>query len=189
MVRSVYKMLAGEVSDMVSSSDWEREKWLWNRLWKVLLGPRIKLFFWQMCSEALATKANIAARIGGECSSCPLYYSFVESSLHLFRDCGVARWVWEELGIDYGMNGYGGDVREWVEQVWKELSETECGTFMVGCWALWEHRNKVNFEDAMVAPEGVVRRIRDVLNEGVGNEVDKLAGERKRGAGDGGGFE
>ncbi|XP_074271200.1 uncharacterized protein LOC141595125 [Silene latifolia] len=179
-VRNAYKLLAGDVGDMASSSDWERGKWLWNRIWKVSLWPRVKLFFWQMCSEALATKANIAARIRGECSSYLFCSYFIESSLHLFRDCGVAKWVWEELGIEYGTEGEGGDIRDLVEQVWKEMSATECGTFMVGCWAIWEHRNKVTFDEARVDPKGVVRRVRDVLHEGIGIEVHTIAGRRRR---------
>ncbi|XP_074305509.1 uncharacterized protein LOC141640725 [Silene latifolia] len=45
------------------ASDWEREKWLWNRLWKIPVWPRVKLFFWELCGEALATKANIVTRV------------------------------------------------------------------------------------------------------------------------------
>ncbi|XP_074271761.1 uncharacterized protein LOC141595694 [Silene latifolia] len=39
---------------------------------------------------------------------------------------------------------------------------------MVGCWAIWEHRNKVIFDNVEVEPERVIRRARDVLLEGVG---------------------
>ncbi|XP_074271816.1 uncharacterized protein LOC141595750 [Silene latifolia] len=185
-VRSAYKMLAGDMGDMASSSDWERGRWLWNRMWKVSVWPRVKLFFWQMCSEALATRANIAARIGGEFSMCPFCSSCVESSLHLFKGCGVAKWVWEELGISGGRDIEGGDIRAWVEQVWSELCPTECSTFMVGCWAIWEHRNKVIFEEARIDPDGVVRRVRDVLEEGGGFDTHIPVRRRGRGKGEGG---
>ncbi|XP_074267312.1 uncharacterized protein LOC141590636 [Silene latifolia] len=36
---------------------------------------------------------------------------------------------------------------------------------MVGCWALWEHRNKVIFGDNCVNPESVIRRTCDVMDE------------------------
>ncbi|XP_074300714.1 uncharacterized protein LOC141632020 [Silene latifolia] len=38
---------------------------------------------------------------------------------------------------------------------------------MVGCWAIWEHQNKVIFDNVEVEPELVVRRARDVIQEGV----------------------
>ncbi|XP_074314454.1 uncharacterized protein LOC141649670 [Silene latifolia] len=36
---------------------------------------------------------------------------------------------------------------------------------MVGCWALWEHRNKVVFDSKEVDPRGVIRRVIDVMEE------------------------
>ncbi|XP_074271422.1 uncharacterized protein LOC141595356 [Silene latifolia] len=139
-----------------------------------------------MCSEALATRANIAARIGGEYSLCPFCSSCIESSLHVFQGCGVAKWVWEELGLMGGMGNDEGDIRAWVEQVWTELSPMECSTFMVGCWAIWEHRNKVIFDEARIDPDGVVRRVWDVIDEGGANEVHTPVRRRRRGRGEGG---
>ncbi|XP_074270722.1 uncharacterized protein LOC141594615 [Silene latifolia] len=52
---------------------------------------------------------------------------------------------------------------------------------MVGCWALWEHHNKVIFDEARVDPDGVVRRVRDVLNERVGAELTSTVARGRRG--------
>ncbi|XP_074277215.1 uncharacterized protein LOC141600857 [Silene latifolia] len=153
---------------MAGGSDWARGKWLWNRLWKFSVWPRVKLFFWQLCSEALATRANIAARVGGEYSLCSFCHSNIESSLHLFRDCGVAKWIWDGLGLGEMTDGMGGDVKEWVEGCWRNLGMEEGAMLMIGCWAIWEHRNKVVFNNAKVALEDVVRRARDVAMEDAG---------------------
>ncbi|XP_074271175.1 uncharacterized protein LOC141595102 [Silene latifolia] len=51
---------------------------------------------------------------------------------------------------------------------------------MVGCWAIWEHRNKVIFDNAEVAPEDVVRRAKDVALEGVGDVGVRLEGMRRK---------
>ncbi|XP_074271169.1 uncharacterized protein LOC141595095 [Silene latifolia] len=132
-------------------------------------------------SEALATKSNIAARIGGECSSYLFCSSFIESSLHLFRDCGVAKWVWEELGIEYGTNGEGGEIRDWVEQVWKEMSATECGVGIEVHTTAGRRRREIgdgrdsdNAEGWKVAGDGYVKinvdaRVKE--GEGVGTGI------------------
>ncbi|XP_074318346.1 uncharacterized protein LOC141655153 [Silene latifolia] len=177
-VRSAYKMLVGDLGDMAGGSNWARGRWLWNRLWKLSVWPRVKLFFWQLCSEALATRANIAARVGGEYSLFPFCHSNLESSLHLFRDCGVAKWVWDGLGLGEMTEGRGEDVKEWVEGYWKNMCMEEGAKLMVGCWAIWEHRNKVVFDNAEVAPEGVVRRATDVIHEGAGIERMRPEGWR-----------
>ncbi|XP_074306459.1 uncharacterized protein LOC141641706 [Silene latifolia] len=138
-VTSAYKLLAGEAIDWAETSARERERWLWNRMWQVLVWPRVKLFFWQLCNEALATKANIAARIGS--------------------------WVWEGLGLFGEEEGRPDSIRGWIEMLWKEMERANYGLFMIGCWAIWEHWNKVIFEDATVDPAKIIKRVRDVACE------------------------
>ncbi|XP_074289190.1 uncharacterized protein LOC141614334 [Silene latifolia] len=171
-------MLIGEVGDMEGASNWASDKWLWNWLWKVSVWPRVKLFFWQMCSEALATRANITARIGGEYSLCPFCHSTFESSIHLFRDCGVATWVRDELEMGDVSEARGSDIRKWVEACWNDMSHEDCFKFMVGCWAIWEHLNKVSFDNGEVEPGVVANRVRDVVREGAG----ECGGVRSKGS-------
>ncbi|XP_074265990.1 uncharacterized protein LOC141588447 [Silene latifolia] len=56
----------------------------------------------------------------------------------------------------------------------------EYSKFMIGCWAIWEHRNKVVFEGFDVAPDSVIRRVLDVLSETITMEV-MGSGTRRRG--------
>ncbi|XP_074300327.1 uncharacterized protein LOC141631572 [Silene latifolia] len=102
--------------EMGSVSDWEKEKWLWNSLWKVPVWPRVKLFFWQLCNEALATRANIASLVRG-------------------------------------------------------------------CWALWEHRNKVIFDNREVDPWTVVWRAKEVMEETEGGGLGSGRSGSKKGEG------
>ncbi|XP_074282782.1 uncharacterized protein LOC141607325 [Silene latifolia] len=178
-VRSAYKRLVGEVGDMAGGSGWERNKWLWSRLWKFSVWPHVKLFFWQLCSEALATRANIAARVGGEFSTCSFCHSSIELSLHLFRDCGVANWVWEGLGMESVTECRGHSVKDLVEACWRDMEEEESMKLMFGCWAIWEHQNKVGFDNMDVGVDMVVRKVRDVLNEGVGDVLNVDAGVKE----------
>ncbi|XP_074283126.1 uncharacterized protein LOC141607671 [Silene latifolia] len=177
-VKSAYRMLAGEELDVGVTSDWEREKWLWTRLWKVPVWPRVKLFFWQLCGEALPTKANIVSRVGGEFPSCTFCSFNCETSIHLFRDCRSAQRVWAGLNLEGEVEECGGGARDWVEARWRELGCVEQGRFMVGCWALWEHRNKVVFEGEVADHVRVIGRVRDVMEEiGGGGEGMRGQGE------------
>ncbi|XP_074297149.1 uncharacterized protein LOC141627835 [Silene latifolia] len=179
-VKLAYCRLAGEAFDMGETSDWEHKKWLWNRLWKVPVWPRIKLFFWQLCCEALATKANIASRIGGEYPFFTFSHSHFESSLHLVWDCWVAQEVWEGMGWENEGEFEGGRVQDWVEARWRELGLLEHGRFMVCCWAIWEHRNKVVFEGLATDPASIIRRVKDMVEEIDGGGYARgLAGEQR----------
>ncbi|XP_074288248.1 uncharacterized protein LOC141613414 [Silene latifolia] len=169
-VKTAYASIVGDLYELGGPSNWEKERWLWNRLWKVRVWPRIKLFFWQLCSGALATLENITTRVRGE-SLTPCYFcsSNPESCLHLFRDCSVAKWVWDALGVDWNDGGDGvecaGGVREWVECLWRGLEVGEYWKCMVGCWAIWEHRNKMIFDKEVLKPARIVQRTRDILAE------------------------
>ncbi|XP_074307362.1 uncharacterized protein LOC141642451 [Silene latifolia] len=61
--------------------------------------------------------------------------------------------------------GEGNGVRDWVEERWMEMGCREHVDFMVGCWALWEHRNKVIFDAREVDPHAVLKRVEDVVDE------------------------
>ncbi|XP_074278373.1 uncharacterized protein LOC141601964 [Silene latifolia] len=81
----------------------------------------------------------------------------------------VARWVWDALGLEWADDGDEAEsaegVREWVECLWRGMEAGEYGKCMVGCWAIWEHRNKVVFDDEVIEPARIVQRARDILAE------------------------
>ncbi|XP_074297442.1 uncharacterized protein LOC141628168 [Silene latifolia] len=172
-VKSTYAMFEGAREADGGASVWKRERWLWNMLWKIAVWPRVKLFFWKLCSEPLATTDNISSRVRGESSLCYFCSSCSESCPHLFRDCGVAKWVWEGLVLEGEAEELQCGVREWIEHRWREMDASDYGKFMVGCWAIWEHHNKVVFDGVVVDPTRVVRRTNDVLHEGGGGMVGR----------------
>ncbi|XP_074304151.1 putative mitochondrial protein AtMg00310 [Silene latifolia] len=44
--RSAYKLLMNEFEGNAGQSNFQREKQLWNSIWKMSIWPRIKVFFW-----------------------------------------------------------------------------------------------------------------------------------------------
>ncbi|XP_074274055.1 uncharacterized protein LOC141597486 [Silene latifolia] len=73
--------------------------------------------------------------------------------------------LWDRLGIDVRVtNGYEW-VREWVEEVWRELEDREIELFMMGCWATWEARNDWVFENKEVDVIRMANRVRSLLRE------------------------
>ncbi|XP_074310267.1 uncharacterized protein LOC141646122 [Silene latifolia] len=75
-------------------------------------------------------------------------------------------------------------MRDWVEARWREMGVREQARFMVGCWALWEHRNKVVFYQREVDPGAVIKRTWDVVEEidggGCGNGGNEDGGRRSQ---------
>ncbi|KAL9238982.1 hypothetical protein vseg_013344 [Gypsophila vaccaria] len=47
----------------------------------------------------------------------------------------------------------------------REMDEEERVTFLSGCWAWWEARNKLVFEEQIIWAGEVIRRVRDIMTE------------------------
>ncbi|XP_074306503.1 uncharacterized protein LOC141641753 [Silene latifolia] len=151
-VKSAYRLLCAANDDAPGQSNDKTEQALWNKVWKIDALPRIKIFFWQLCLDALATRANIANRLrNGADHLCPVCNGFEESCLHLVRECGWVDWVWEGVGMEL-KKGVGFE----------------------------RARNKWVFEGKVIQPDAVVRRVRGLLREmleGQGANGGGAAGE------------
>ncbi|XP_074304372.1 uncharacterized protein LOC141639082 [Silene latifolia] len=164
-VRSAYRILVKDYGTEDEQSNYQKEKVLWNSIWKVDVWLRIKVLFWQLCRDALPTNANIAHRLKNRSELCPVCNHKPETSMHLFGECGGMGRVWEGLGLELDEVGRAERVREWVEAAWKELGGRERIVFMVGCWAKWEARNTLVFEGQRVRDDNIIRRVRDVVEK------------------------
>ncbi|XP_074266445.1 uncharacterized protein LOC141589718 [Silene latifolia] len=98
-------------------------------------------------------------------------------------------------GRGWGLNGKKrGRVttRRWVEARWREWEKGNVASSWWVLWAIWEHRNKVVFDEVEVEPDRIVRRVCDVMSEGVGDMGSEREGRRmerqNRGERDDGGW-
>ncbi|XP_074293253.1 uncharacterized protein LOC141620226 [Silene latifolia] len=108
---------------------------------------------------------NISKRVGSVDVACAQFKSRTETCLHVIRGCGWVDAVWEGLRVDVrGAEGYE-MVRDWMEEAGREMDAKDWVMFMVRCWALWERRNKVLFEEEVWRADMVVQRVREVLWE------------------------
>ncbi|XP_074306645.1 uncharacterized protein LOC141641901 [Silene latifolia] len=69
------------------------------------------------------------------------------------------------------------EVQDWVEGWWRDMLAMEREKMMVGCWAIWEARNRVVFEGGRALVDQILRRVENVMAEVAGN------GEVMRGSG------
>lgn len=58
---------------------------------------RVQAFMWMLCHDAIMSNFDLVQRhitTNAPCSSCQ---APIETSLHIVRDCHVARIIWEQL--------------------------------------------------------------------------------------------
>ncbi|KAH9612830.1 hypothetical protein KSS87_021563 [Heliosperma pusillum] len=77
-------------------------------------------------------------------------------------------WLWDGLELEF----------EWAREICellKGLEVSEEVTFMTGCWALWERRNKWVFEEEHKGLDTIVRRAEELIREmGEGAKKDEM---------------
>ncbi|CAH9127052.1 unnamed protein product, partial [Cuscuta epithymum] len=132
-VRSCYRRLAGDI---------QVEGWVgWTEMWNCRLPPKIKSFFWQLCSDCLPTTKNLRSRMVNCQEVCGLCGKDDESVLHLFVRCPVAIEGWKAIGWD--VNGAaGGNFLHCLELIFQAKKKPELEKVVWGCWGLWEERNR-----------------------------------------------
>lgn len=95
----------------------------WDKgIWKLNLAPKIKLFLWKLCCNALPVGECLAARnipINAKCSRC----ESSESINHLFFHCDFAQKVWDLAPLSATF-----DARGWIDlnESWNALLLNVC---------------------------------------------------------------
>lgn len=135
-VRSAYRELFED--------EWEGEEAapsntmsLWKQVWQAKVLPRVKLFAWRACLDALPTRLGISKRVTGYDGFCGACNKDDESFLHTLRDCVLAREVWGKSALEHLASRRYFSLVDWWEAAFKELDEEEVGEFLTVCWAIW----------------------------------------------------
>jgi len=65
----------------------EDPPWPFRWIWRIDTMPKIKIFIWQMCLNALPVRGLLFRRGGYVDPQCPLCFDDIESIQHLFKEC------------------------------------------------------------------------------------------------------
>ncbi|XP_074313694.1 uncharacterized protein LOC141648885 [Silene latifolia] len=86
----------------------------------------------------------------------------LETSEHLFRDCGLASRLWAGSVLEIRVESAGGiSISEWIYDWIRYLSNSEGGegktiTFVALLWGLWTLRNNVIFQELDLNPHTIM---------------------------------
>ena len=70
------------------------DRLIWNKLWKLHIPDKIKVFSWRAIHDILPTCENLTRRHIVEDSTCALCKSSKESTIYALWECPVAQDVW-----------------------------------------------------------------------------------------------
>lgn len=79
-----------------------------------------------------------------------------DSSLHILRDCPVAKILWRKLGVRLGGSQWRGNLKEWLAGNFREEGDVNgevwSRLFTITFWWLWKWRNERSFQTTPKIP-------------------------------------
>ncbi|KAA3466986.1 reverse transcriptase [Gossypium australe] len=97
----------------------------YNKLWKVDIPLKIKLFIWKISLNYLATRTNMSLRKLTSNNLCPRCGVGEETTNHLFRYCPVSVMIWSDLSEDISVAFPFTDFVEWLTKAVANLPLNE----------------------------------------------------------------
>ncbi|KAL2905726.1 hypothetical protein RDABS01_004436, partial [Bienertia sinuspersici] len=143
-VSSAYRLIFGDGEAAGCSLEGDSGKQLWNMIWHSPMLPRIKIFMWRACRDALPTKAGLGMRIPSMQRKCDICGASEETILHSLLSCPLAGAVTDVI------HNLDGDGRIRV---------------MMVCWVIWGACNRRLFEGEWPDPVATVAYVDKLMGE------------------------
>lgn len=181
-VKSAYHLAVKKFSQIhnkrPSSSEVAPE---WKKLWHIDVIPRVKMFLWRACANALPTRTNLCQRgieIDPMCTVCGEKEETVD---HLFTECAPVAQVWygTMLRIDVQRERIS-TFREWLWKKMNEFPPEYVGLFTYTVWEVWKRRNSMHFEAKLFNVHEVITRAFSQWSEFMDSKERSEEGERVR---------
>ena len=136
--------------------------WKFHWLWKLDVMPKIKIFLWQLCHNALPSRGSLLRRgihLDPVCMACS---RDIESTDHIFLHCPLAQKVWD-LAVAHQWlpiapfplttNSLREELHLLAQNHYPCLSRV-----VLLLWSLWKSRNALVFRNEVTPPMGTLLR-------------------------------
>ncbi|KAL9687706.1 hypothetical protein QQ045_032113 [Rhodiola kirilowii] len=114
----------------------------WNKLWRLKIQGKVKVFIWRLFYDYLPTARNLIKR------GCKVEATYKvcgydnETSLHTFIYCWWARAYWETLNINSDFLSLQiTNTSDWIWYCFNTLCADDLVIFCYGARAIWYNRN------------------------------------------------
>lgn len=86
----------------------------WKVIWKLLVPQRIRMFMWLSYHDRLMTNANRFIRQLSDDPRCYVCGEVEENTIHILRECPVAKILWRKLGVKVEDDQWRGNLKNWL---------------------------------------------------------------------------
>lgn len=120
----------------------------WKIIWNAPTQQRIRAFMWLACHDRLMGNANRFKRQMTTDPSCFVCGDSADSTMHILRDCPLARMIWRKLGGPADTaEFYNTPLKQWFKYNLTHEDEPGLPTwamlFSIAIWWIWRRRNSI----------------------------------------------
>ncbi|KAL3833965.1 hypothetical protein ACJIZ3_008701 [Penstemon smallii] len=148
--------LALQMAEQESTSTATQKDWKW--IWSLRVPPKVKIFLWRFCHNALPTRMALSRRgVSIMDTLCPVCNTEDENLIHTFLHCSYARQFWAISDFPlYIYNSNATNAARWIDEVKSKIDNNNLGLFIISCWCIWWNRNQITWgKEGKVGPEAV----------------------------------
>ncbi|CAN1851599.1 Putative ribonuclease H protein At1g65750 [Linum perenne] len=132
--------------EILASVDHHTDQDIWKTVWRWAGPNRVRHFLWLVAHNRILTNAERRRRHRVDVAECQRCRSGIEDTLHVVRDCQLAREVWASfITPELTSHFFSDSLQDWLK-----AGLTHKGfelTFGIIIWILWKARNEAIFED------------------------------------------
>ncbi|XP_030923509.1 uncharacterized protein LOC115950456 [Quercus lobata] len=141
-------------SDEGECSNGDSRTALWRKLWHLSIPPKVRIFAWRLCLNALPTLVNLQSKGVVKCDICPTCGKEPETISHVFVKCEMAKRVWR-CWLDCPLVVLNGnmDIVDIALEILGSGSSNELEFFFGAAWAIWSNRNRILYESSSQIPD------------------------------------
>jgi hypothetical protein len=125
---------------------------VFNKVWKINLSLKIKVFLWFLQKGVTLTKSNLKRKnLKGSDKCC--YFNCAKTVDHLFFNCGFAKFIWRIIEIATGLQAPFGLVQffgQWLNAFKPDLKRMICVGAAAVAWSTWLCRNDMVFNNVTI---------------------------------------
>jgi len=142
--------------------DRSQPTWQFKWIWKLNVLPKIRVFLWQLCHNALPVRGTLFHRGLHIDPLCPTCSTETEDLDHLFMHCPMANAVWEMAVVHQWLphlpfNHSGSTLREELHLLAQSQFPWLTRVVLI-LWSIWKSRNALIFRKEIPSSVGTLLR-------------------------------
>jgi hypothetical protein len=142
------------------------EKQMWDRLWKMQVVPKVRVFWWRVLRGILPVEATLQHRHIAQLARCKVCLACNEDTMHALVKCSHAQRFWTEARSSLNIKLPQLHPITWTRDLvcGPQFGDSDRAKIITVMWAIWTSRNNIVHDKNSIDPVHSMKMTRDALS-------------------------